>query len=44
MTVREMIEALQEQPDDYVIRDENGFEVEYVRPDDAYKEVILEID
>lgn len=44
MTVREMIEALQEQPDDYVIRDADGTEVTYIRADDAYEEVILEID
>lgn len=44
MTVREMLEQLRECPDDYVVCDADGAEVSWTRCDDAYEEVILEID
>lgn len=44
MTVRETIEQLRQYPDDYLVRDADGTEVSWTRCDDAYEEVILEID
>ena len=42
MTVRELIQELRKLPPDYVVRDSDGDEIDTVRTDDLYEEVVLE--